>query len=123
MRPSHILLLVAGAATLAVLWVPSAVRAEGCLRYGSTTTLAGHFAADVAPSGNASGRKADILTLNAPSCIAADVVSPGIPHVASVQVLCRDAEWVDGAPASITGRLVGAHTGNGHPPILLVCRP
>lgn len=37
--------------------------------------------------------------------------------------LCPDLAIDNGASASITGRLVGARTSNGHAPVLLVCLP
>jgi hypothetical protein len=69
------------------------------------------------------GRTADLLVLASSLCVAGDVVSPVVLAAASVQVHCPDFVPAPNGPTTITGRLVGANTGNGHTPILLVCRP
>ena len=68
------------------------------------------------------GRTSDLLILDTPLCIDANPISHGIAAAADVQLLCPGLAVLDGAATSLTGRLVGAHTGNGHTPVLLVCR-
>lgn len=103
--------------------------AADCLRYGATVSLTGQFVpAVLAMNGNDDplgepGRTADLLVLASSLCVAGDVVSPVVLAAASVQVNCPDFIPDSDGPITITGRLVGANTGNGHAPILLVCRP
>jgi hypothetical protein len=124
MRPAVRRIILAAAALL--LAGPAAA---DCLRYGATVTLTGQFMpAVLAMNGNDDplgepGRTADVLVLASSLCVAGDVVSPVVLAAASVQVHCPDFIPELHGPTAITGRLVGAHTGNGHTPILLVCRP
>ena len=103
--------------------------AADCLRYGATVSLTGQFVpAVLAMNGSddplgGPGRTADLLVLASSLCVAGDVVSPVVLAAASVQVHCPDFVPGPNGPTTITGRLVGANTGNGHTPILLVCRP
>ncbi len=64
------------------------------------------------------GRTADVL-YGVPLCVASDDLSDGVPAATDVQVLCPDL--LAGSKIAVTGRLLGAHTGNGHTPVLLVC--
>jgi hypothetical protein len=103
--------------------------ASGCLGFGETVTLTGSYAAAVLPVADGvtrdvrtdAGRRADVLTLSAPICVDADVVSTGVQGTLTVQLHCPVLELVDGTTISLTGRLVGAHIGNGHAPVLLAC--
>jgi len=102
--------------------------AAECMRYGATVTLQGVFDAAVLsrPSDRLDaqlipGRTADLLVLETPLCIKADSVSDGILAATDVQLLCPELTVRSGGAVSVTGRLVGAHTGNGHTPLLLVC--
>jgi len=100
-----------------------------CFRYGAVVTLSGHYAAGVLPGVDGivrdlrtdAGRRADVLSLDAPLCVDADVLSAGVPAALSVQVHCPVKDVPDGSALSLTGRLVGARLGNGHTPVLLVC--
>lgn len=105
--------------------------AADCFNYGATVTLAGRYAhavlaeslnGNLDPRGIA-GRTANLLILDAPLCVATDVVSEGVPAAADVQLLCADLPVETEKSVLITGQLVGAHTGNGHTPVLLVCAP
>ena len=102
--------------------------AAECMHYGATVTLRGIFDPAVlsTPSDPLDtqlllGRAADLLVLDTPLCVAADAVSEGILAAADIQLLCPNLAAKSGGAASITGRLVGAHTGNGQTPVLLVC--
>jgi hypothetical protein len=124
MRPAvHRIILVAAALAFA------GPAAADCQRFGATVSLTGQFMpAVLAMNGHDDplgepGRTADLLVLASSLCVAGDVVSPVVLAAASVQVLCPDFIPAPNGPSTITGRLVGANTGNGHPPVLLVCRP
>ena len=95
------------------------VFASSCLHYGDTVTLAGRFGTATVPNGVA--ERADVFLLDEPICVAEDVVSAGIAGAMSVQLSCPTLEANLGSALSLTGRLVGAHTGNGQTPVLLVC--
>jgi hypothetical protein len=102
--------------------------AAQCMHYGATVTLHGIFdpavlsqPSDPLDTELLPGRTSDLLVLDAPLCIAADAVSKGIRAATDVQLLCPELAGKSGVAASVTGRLVGAHTGNGHTPVLLVC--
>lgn len=98
-----------------------------CARFGEMVTLTGHYVLHVlaAPAAGThdarrdAGRTANLLYLAAPLCIASDDLSEGVPAATDLQVLCPNV--VAGGGTSITGRLFGAHAGNGQTPILLVC--
>jgi hypothetical protein len=113
-----------------VILFSAPLHAAECHRYGATVTLAGRYAQAAlveSPSGATDpqavpGRTANLLILDVPLCVASDSVSRGVSAALDVQVLCPDRVIADGEAVSVTGRLVGAHTGNGHTPILLVCR-
>jgi hypothetical protein len=64
-------------------------------------------------------RTANLLYLSSPVCIESDDLSEGLPAATDVQVLCPNL--VAANRIEITGRLFGAHTGNGQTPVLLVC--
>jgi hypothetical protein len=118
-------IVLAAAATL--LLAGSA--AADCMRYGATVSLTGQFKpAVVAANGDDDplgipGRTADLLVLASPLCMTADAVSPTVVAAPSVQVHCPDLVPGLNDPTTITGRLVGANTGNGHTPVLIVCLP
>lgn len=110
----------------ACLFAPPAL-AGSCAHFGEVTTLTGRYVLHVLavplagisdPRGDPA-RTADLLYLAAPLCVASDNVSEGVPSATDIQVLCPDI--VAGSGISITGRLFGAHTENGHNPVLLVC--
>ena len=105
-------------------WVSQA-RAIECFRYGSIVTLTGHYQQAILPANSleVSGRAANVLVLATPLCVESVPISDGVPAATNVQVLCPDMAVDNGASVSITGRLVGAHTSNGHTPVLLVCLP
>jgi len=101
--------------------------AGGCAHFGEVITLTGHYVLHVLavplagttdPRGDP-GRTANLLYLVSPLCVASDNVSEGVPAAADIQVLCPNL--VAGSGISISGRLFGAHTENGHNPVLLVC--
>lgn len=102
--------------------------AADCMHYGATVTLHGIFDPSVL-SGQSDGldpralpgRTSDLLLFDTPFCMAADAVSQGIASATDIQLLCPALTAEAGTPTSVTGRLVGAHTGNGHTPVLLVC--
>ena len=94
--------------------------ATDCLHYGDTVTLAGRYAAAVPVKGP--GERTDVLVLDSPICVAADVVSDGVSGATSIQLHCPTNLADLGGALSLTGRLFGAHTGNGQTPVLLVCR-
>jgi hypothetical protein len=71
---------------------------------------------DLEPVGK---RTANLLYLSSPLCIESDDLSEGLPAATDVQVLCPNLSTAD--RIEITGRLFGAHTGNGHTPVLLIC--
>ena len=105
----------------------SSALAGGCAHFGEEITLTGRYALHVLavplpgtpdPRGDA-GRTSNLLYLASPLCVAGDNVSEGVPAAADIQVLCPDT--VAGGGTSISGRLFGAHTENGHNPVLLVC--
>lgn len=115
------------AAVAALLFTPA--EAAQCVPYGTVVTLAGRYAPVIMaesstrnsdPRGIPS-RTADLIVLDVPLCVATDVVSRGVAAAMDLQLSCPDLVAERGERVSITGRLVGAHTGNGHTPILLVC--
>ena len=116
------------ALTLAALLAASPALADTCQRYGAIVTLSGAFSPGVLatvighddPRGNA-GRTADLLILDRPLCVDSNTMSAGVPAAANVQLLCPALAAESGAAIMLTGRLIGAHTGNGHTPVLLGC--
>ncbi len=109
------------------LWL-APVSAGACARFGDVVTLTGRYVLQVvaAPAGGTFApepvekRTSNLLYLSTPLCIESDDLNDGIAAATDVQVLCPDP--VAASPISITGRLFGAHTGNGHTPVLLVCQ-
>jgi len=101
--------------------------ASGCVHFGEVITLTGHYTLHVLavlPTGTAdprgdAARSPNLLYLASPLCVASDDVSEGVAATTDVQVICPNL--VAGSGISITGRLFGAHTENGHNPVLLVC--
>jgi hypothetical protein len=101
--------------------------AGDCARFGDTVTLTGRYELRVLaapPPGTYDrrgdeGRTANLLYLASPLCVGGDDLSEGVPAATDVQVVCPDL--VAGRRIAITGRLLGAHTGNGHTPVILVC--
>lgn len=119
--------MLRGVLIAACLFAMPANAAE-CLHYGATVTLHGIFdpavlsrPSDLLDTQPLPGRTSDLLVLDTPLCIEADAVSEGILAATDVQLLCPELAAKGGAAASVTGRLVGAHTANGHTPVLLVC--
>jgi hypothetical protein len=111
---------------MAVVFIVSPAYAT-CFGYGDTVTLDGTYQPDVVSGGSIGEladmdqRIVDLLVVGAPFCIDSDPVSAGIVGGLSLQLLCPEEKFSSGAAVSITGRLVGAHTSNGHIPVLLVC--
>lgn len=105
----------------------SAASAEECHRYGAVVTMSGRYQPETVQENTASNpgptfrRRADLLFPNAPFCVSADVLSAGVQDAASIQLHCPLIRALDGATISVTGRLFGAHTGNGHVPVILAC--
>ncbi len=120
-----VLLVVALAA---IAWSASASAAD-CYRYGEIVTLSGHYFAKVAPADDGvardpltdAARRATLLKLTTSFCVDADIVSLGSPSAMSIQLSCPAIHPADGSALSIKGRLLGAHTGNGQTPVLLMC--
>lgn len=112
----------------ATAWSAPSAAAE-CFRYGQDVTLSGRYFAKVAPADdgvirdpiNDAARSAMLLKLTTPFCVNADIVSQGIPAAMTVQLNCPALHPADGSELSVEGRLVGAHTGNGQTPVLLMC--
>jgi hypothetical protein len=119
------LLATAAAGLLAI--IPTTAVAD-CYRFGDIVTLAGIFApAIVAENGNPdpsglAGRTSDLLLFDGLICVLADPVSSSVADAGDVQLRCPDLALQEGERATLRGRLFGAHTGNGHTPILLMCR-
>jgi hypothetical protein len=65
-------------------------------------------------------RTSNLLYPSSPLCIESDDLSEGVSAAGNVQVLCPSLAAA--SQVSITGRLFGADTGNGHTPVLLVCQ-
>ena len=101
-----------------------------CFRYGDIVTLTGRYAPLLAPPDdgivradrNDAARRADVLALSESFCVAADNLSIAIPAALSIQIRCPAVKSASGATISLTGRLLGAHTGNGHIPVILACQ-
>jgi hypothetical protein len=115
-------------AWVAVL-IGSPALADTCHRYGAIVALSGKFAPAVvaasvtghdSPQG-LPGRTSDLLILDVPLCVSASPSSPGESAALNVQLLCPLLVAGSGEAIEVTGRLIGAHTGNGHTPILLSC--
>lgn len=109
--------------------IASPALAKECLHYGDVVTLGGQYGFAVVAVGRNgtdgigdASEHANLLFLDAPFCITDDPVSKGISDVTSIQLHCPALEASDGNVLSLTGQLVGAHTGNGHTPVLLVCK-
>jgi hypothetical protein len=121
---------LAGLVALAAFIPMSPASATSCARYGDIVTLSGSYSPDAPPTVDGvdrlarttSGRLADLLLLAAPLCIAGDDISKGVAEAMSIQLHCPALEASSGETVELTGRLIGAHTGNGHQPILLACR-
>jgi hypothetical protein len=104
--------------------------AAACFRYGEVVTLTGsHFTLAPPPADeivrdprNDAARRADLLILSAPYCVNADALSAGVSEASTIQLNCPAVDVTDGSNVTLTGRLIGAHTGNGHTPVLLACQ-
>jgi len=105
--------------------------AAACFRYGDVVTLTGSHFTLVAPAAdgivrdprNDAARRADLLVLNSPFCVNADELSVGVSEALTIQLNCPAAvDVTDGSTVTLTGRLMGAYTGNGHTPVLLACQ-
>lgn len=115
----------------AVAWSASSASAEPekCFRYGEVVTLSGRYFADVAATDDGvvrdartdTARRTTLLSLTTPFCVDADTISRGIAVAATVQLNCPAVHPADGTELSIEGRLIGAHSGNGQTPVLLMC--
>jgi hypothetical protein len=64
-------------------------------------------------------RTANLLYLSSPLCVESNDLSEGVSAATDIQVLCPNLAAAN--RIEITGRLFGAHTGNGQTPVLLVC--
>lgn len=112
----------------ATAWSAPALAAD-CFRYGEIVTLSGHYFAEVAPADdgvvrdpiNDAARRATLLRLTQPYCVNADVLSRGVATALNIQLSCPALHQADGSALSVTGRLLGAHTGNGQTPVMLMC--
>lgn len=126
--PRHRAGLLAAIAAAGLLAISATGASAACHRFGDIVTLAGHFAPDViAENGNLDpygipGRTSDLLVLDGVMCMLADPISDKVAGVADVQLRCPDVALQKGEHTTLRGRLFGAHTGNGHTPVLLVCR-
>lgn len=113
---------------VALSLIASPALANECLRYGDVVTLGGQYGFAVLAEGRNgtdgigdASEHANLLFLDSPLCITTDPVSMGVSGVTSIQLHCPALLANDGNVLSLTGQLVGAHTGNGHTPVLLVC--
>ena len=126
-RPSTAEKQVLTLIVVAVCVLPAPAVAVTCARFGDVVTLTGRYVLHVvAPTAagfqgrvSEDSRTANVLYLASPLCVDSDDVSEGVPAATNVQVLCPDLAAAN--PIAITGRLIGAHTGNGQTPVLLVC--
>jgi hypothetical protein len=107
--------------------MPARALAGACAHYGDVVTLAGRYVLKVVapPAGTVDRepiekRTANLLYLSFPLCVESDDLSEGVSAAADVQVLCPDLATAN--RISITARLLGAHTGSGQTPVLLVCQ-
>jgi hypothetical protein len=118
-----------GVALAIIAWSGSAAAAD-CFRYGQSVTLTGQYLVQVAPPDdgvvrdprNDAARQATLLSLASPFCVDADAISVGVAAAVTVQLNCVAVHPANGSRLSVKGRLLGAHTGNGHPPVLLMCQ-
>lgn len=113
---------------VALSLIASPALAKECAQYGDVVTLGGQYGFSVLADGRDgsdgigdAGERANLLFLDTPLCIDSDPVSKGVSDVTSIQLHCPVLQASDGNVLSLTGQLVGAHTGNGHTPVLLVC--
>lgn len=95
--------------------------ADSCRHFGEVVTLDGRYGAAVDVATATVAIRDGSLLLVSPLCVSADVISVGVAAAGSVRLDCPKLGAVDGSSVSVTGRLFGSHTGNGEPPILLVC--
>jgi hypothetical protein len=51
----------------------------------------------------------------------ADTVNRSVSAALTIQLNCPAVRPADGSDLSLKGRLIGAHTGNGQTPVLLMC--
>lgn len=120
--------LLAAIAAAGLLAISATGVSAACHRFGDIVTLAGHFSPDViAENGNPdgagiAGRTSDLLVLDNTICVLPDLISGNVADAGDVQLRCPDLALAKGEHATLRGRLFGAHTGNGHTPILLACR-
>jgi hypothetical protein len=109
---------------------PAAAAAAPCLRYGEVVTLTGSYFALKAPAADGivrraatdTARRADLLVLDESYCVDADTLSTSIRDASTIQLDCPAVEAPDGGVVSLTGKIRGARTGNGHIPVLLSCQ-
>ena len=134
-RPPIGLPVLVAVALAAVAWAaaqPSsaaAAAAAECYRYGQVVTLSGQYFARVAPVDDGVirdprtdlARHATLLSLASPLCVSPNSISRGVLAAATVQLKCPAIHPADGSELSIEGRLVGAHSGNGQTPVVLMC--
>ncbi len=119
---------LAMAAITIAFWASPA--AAECFRYGDVVTLTGAHLTLAAPPDDGvirdprhdAARRADLLVLDTPLCVNADVLSQGVSAATSIQLHCPMIDVADGSVISVTGRLLGAATGNGQTPVLLSCQ-
>ena len=112
----------------ATAWSGAAAAAD-CFRYGEVVTLSGQYFAEVAPADdgvvrdpiNDAARRATLLKLTARYCVNTDILSRGVTAALSIQLHCPAVHPTDGSELSLEGRLLGAHSGNGQTPVMLMC--
>ena len=129
-RPPIGLPIIVLAVLAAAIWAGSATAAPaGCFHYGEVVTLSGQYFARVAPADdgiirdarNDAARRATLLKLTTPFCVNADDISAAVAASLTIQLNCPALRTRDGSELTIKGRLIGAHTGNGQTPVLLMC--
>lgn len=126
----HAVLVLGGLALAVIAFQDSASASVPCFRYGEIVTLTGRYAELAAPPGdgivraarNDTARLSDLLALNESYCVTADNLSRAIQAALSIQLRCPDIDPAEDSTISVTGRLLGAHTGNGHIPVILACQ-
>ena len=114
---------------LALIAFSASATAAECYRYGQIVTLSGQYFSLVAPADdgivrdpiNDRARRATLLELTTSYCVDADIVSRSVAAALTIQLYCPDVHPADGTELSIKGRVLGAHTGNGQTPVLLMC--
>ncbi len=107
-------------AAMACLVATPALAAE-CHHFGDVITIDGRYGDADGTGAKVAARQGEVLFLDSAICVAADVISPGIAGAMSIQLHCPKIEVAHGTEVTVTGRLFGAHTGNGQTPVLLSC--